>query len=382
MLVACAFAVTMLGTTLPTPLYPLYRQHLDISGLMITVIFAVYAAGVIGALFLFGSWSDQLGRRRIILVGLGLSGASAIAFLVGGSLAPILIGRVLSGLSAGILTGTGTVAIIELAPGNRRALATLVATAANMGGLGIGSLLAGLLAEYAPLPLRLSFIVDLALIVSAVPGVRRASEAVKPALHPRLRPQRLRLPAGVRGAFIPAAIAGFAGFAVMGLFSAVAPAFMVRLLGISNLAVVGAVVLAIFAASVLGQLALELTFRDRAFAFGCVILAAGAGFVAAGVGAGSLALLIAGAVVCGLGQGLSFRAGLASVTAASPGEHRGEVTSTFFVVLYVALSIPVIGVGLAARPFGLRTAGVAFAIGVALLALIALGLLHLRGRHD
>lgn len=47
---AGAFAVGMLGTTLPTPLYGLYRQQIGFSELIVTVVFAVYAVGVIVAL--------------------------------------------------------------------------------------------------------------------------------------------------------------------------------------------------------------------------------------------------------------------------------------------------------------------------------------------
>jgi putative Mn2+ efflux pump MntP len=63
---------------------------------------------------------------------------------------------------------------------------------------------------------------------------------------------------------------------------------------------------------------------------------------------------------------------MADIIGDSPEEKRGEVTSLFFVVLYIAISIPVLGVGLTVRAFGLRTAGVDFAIGVAALTLIAL----------
>ena len=42
----------------------------------------------------------------------------------------------------------------------------------------------------------------------------------------RLRPQRLRLPTEVRAVFVRAALAGFAGFSVLGLFAAVAPGLL------------------------------------------------------------------------------------------------------------------------------------------------------------
>lgn len=55
---ALAFMITMVGTTLPTPLYPIYQHEFGFSDLMITVIFAAYAVGVISALLITGQWSD------------------------------------------------------------------------------------------------------------------------------------------------------------------------------------------------------------------------------------------------------------------------------------------------------------------------------------
>src|ERR1700729_2374057 len=131
---ALALAVAMLGTTLPTPLYGLYRQRFGFSELMITVIFATYAAGVIASLLLllFGRLSDQIGRRRMLLPGLVLSALSAVCFLTATGLPLLLVGRVLSGLSAGIFTGTATATLLDLAPAGRRRRATLVAAMANM----------------------------------------------------------------------------------------------------------------------------------------------------------------------------------------------------------------------------------------------------------
>jgi MFS family permease len=58
-LIAYAFLVTMLGATLPTPIYPLFAQHYSFGALMVTVIFAVYAFGVLAGLLVFGELSDQ-----------------------------------------------------------------------------------------------------------------------------------------------------------------------------------------------------------------------------------------------------------------------------------------------------------------------------------
>jgi len=112
-LTAFAFTATMLGTTLPTPLYPFYEQRFGFGPLAVTVVFAMYALGVLAALLVLGRASDTIGRRPILLTGLVFAALSSAVFLIAGGvhsggLALLLVGRVLSGLSAGIFTGTAT----------------------------------------------------------------------------------------------------------------------------------------------------------------------------------------------------------------------------------------------------------------------------------
>lgn len=379
---AATFAINMMGTTLPTPLYPIYQDQLGFSELMITVIFAVYAVGVIAALIITGSWSDQIGRRPMLALGLVFSAASAVAFIWGGALIPLLIGRLLSGFSAGIFTGTATVAVVEMAPRQWREHATLVATAANMGGLGLGPFVAGLLAEYAPAPLLLCFVLDLVLVSAAFVIVGFAPETARRSDRPRLSVRKPSVPPEVRGVFIPAAIAGFAGFAVMGLFTAVAPAFLGKVLGYSNHALTGSVVFVLFIASTIGQTFQSRLPRAARLPLGCFGLIVGMGFMIAAIETGSLTLMILAGATAGAGQGASFRAGMGEITEASPAERRAEVASTFFVVAYVAISIPVVGLGLIARGFGLSTAGVVFAAAVAVLSVVSAISLLVRQRHQ
>jgi MFS family permease len=290
------------------------------------------------------------------------------------------VGRILSGLSAGIFTGTATATLVDLATPERRGRATLVATIATMGGLGIGPLLAGVVSEWAAAPVRAPFWVDLALLVPAAIGVWLMPEPVAVASHPRLRPQGLSVPSEIRATFVRAALAGFAGFAVLGLFTAVAPAFLGQELGVTSRGVVGLVVFAVFAASTVGQAILDLVPRAVALPAGCLGLIAGMGLLALGLAVSSLALLVIGGMVAGFGQGLAFRAGLTEVNECSPAEHRAEVASAYFVVSYVAISLPVIGVGVLAEAAGLRAAGLTFAAVVAVLSAIVLVLLARESR--
>ena len=369
-MLAYAFAAIMVGTTLPTPMYALYGEQMHFAVLTTTVIYATYAGGVLFALLAFGRWSDAIGRRPVLLAGVVFAVASAAVFLVAHSVSMLLVGRVLSGLSAGIFTGTATAAVIEAAPENWRTKAAAVATVVNIGGLGTGPLLAGLLVEYAPAPLHLSFIVHIVLALLAGAAVLIVPETSQ--RTGSIGVQRLSVPAEVRTVFVIAALAAFAGFAVTGLFTAVAPSFLSQVVGITNHAVAGLIACSIFAASAMAQVAARTMNPQRAVAIGCAILVAGMVILAVALHFSSLAGLIAAAVVSGIGQGISFSRGLAAVAERTPPGRRAEVSSTYFVVAYVAISLPVVGEGLAARRWGLQTAGVTFAIAVAILSIICL----------
>ncbi|MFJ5226817.1 MFS transporter [Streptomyces sp. NPDC088400] len=359
----------MAGTTLPTPLYGLYRKQLGFSELMVTVVFAVYVVGVIAVLLLAGNSSDEVGRRPVLLCALGLSAASALCFLFEGGLPALFAGRLLSGFAAGLFSGAATAAVMELAAPGHEARAGLAATAANMGGLGCGPLLAGLLAQYAPWPLRLPFLVHLALVAVAAVLTWFLPETVKnPKRRPRLRPGGLTVPPEVRGVFVPSALAAFAGFALLGLFTAVAPTFVAQTLDVPNLAVSGAVVFSAFLASTVGQALMGRLGVRRALPGGCLVLVVGLVLVGTSLAVEWLPLLVAGALCGGLGQGLAFRAAVTAVSGAAPPERRGGTISALFVVAYTGISLPVVGVGALTLLLGLRGAGLTFSVCVMLLA--------------
>ena len=374
-LAAYAFLVAMLGTTLPTPLYPLLAREFGFGELTTTLIFATYPLGVTAALLASGHWSDQVGRKPMLLAGLAFSALSAALFLVPGSLVWVFAGRLVSGFSAGIFTGTATAALVDLAPHEDRERAGLLAAAVNMGGLGLGPLLAGVLAAWVLAPLRTPFVVDLVLIAVAVVAVLRLPETVGRTDARELRPQLPTVPADVRPVFVRAAIAGFAGFAVLGLFGAVSPAFLGKVLGLTSPALEGVLVFSVFAASVVGQVLSLRLATERGMTVGCVALILGMVLLGASLPVSSLPLLVVGGLVAGVGQGLTFRAGLGSVTSAAAPERRGEIASAFFVALYVGIALPVVGEGVAATYLGLVTAGILFSVLVGALAALVLVLL-------
>ncbi|RJO71019.1 MFS transporter [Nocardia panacis] len=373
--VAAALGVTMVGTTLPTPLYPALQHRLGFDDLTVTVLFASYAIGVLAALVLLGRISDVIGRRPVLLAALACAALSALAFLAWPGVTGLLIGRVLSGLSAGMIAGTATAALVELEPEGDQAHAGLVATAVNMLGLGCGPLLSGLLAAFGPAPLIAPFAVHLALVVLTAVGVWFVPQSRRPGSGTRLRIDWPTLPREVRPIFPAVSAVMFACFAMFGLVAAIEPAFLAKLLHVSSPALSGGVVFGMFAGSAVSQVATRRLPAPAALTAGCAgAIAAVCGFALALV-SGSVAALVIATVAVGLGHGVAFRAAVALIGARSPVDQRGGTMSSFFVVVYLGISAPVVAAGRAAGIWGLRVAGIGFTAVVALLLLLALGVL-------
>lgn len=368
---SAAFLIAMIGTTLPTPLYAIYQQRLGFDTSWLTIIFSIYAAGVLAALLIVGSWSDQLGRRPMLFAGLSMGAASAVIFLCSDSVAGLLVGRLFSGLSAGIMTGTATVAVIELAP-VRWKNATLMATAVNMLGLGLGPMLAGFTSQYLPDPLHLVFYVHLVLLLMAAVGVAVIRETVQRPERINLSIQKPSVPASVRNVFISASIAGLAGFSVAGLTTSMVPSVMIHVMQERGGLFIGVVTGAFFVASILGQALLQWLPKSAHMTLGCLGLIAGMICLGVSIATVHMPLLVVSGVVAGIGQGMILRSGMGAVTANSPPHHKAAVTSAFFVVLYISISMPVVAVGFSVQAFGLAHVGEFFAGLVALVALLAM----------
>ncbi|HDR8982648.1 MFS transporter [Burkholderia vietnamiensis] len=367
-----AFAINMSGTTLPTAIYGHYQHHYGLTSTVVSTIYAAYAAGVLGALLTVGNWSDQLGRRRMLLAGLSASVLSSVVFLLSDGVAALMLARFLSGVSAGIFTGTASVAVIEATPAAWRPHAILAATASNMLGLGCGPLLGGVLVEWLPWPMRLPYAVHLLLASGAAVGVFTVPETAQVPARAKLGLQRISLPDAVRPVFVPAALAGFAGFVVVGFFAAVAPQLIRDVLGLRNGVVIGAIVFLLFACSALGQTMQARIEEHWRMPAGCAALVAGLLGIALCVLEKSLGVLLIGTALAGVGQGISLRSALSGIAVASPPDRRAAVTSLFFVVLYVAISLPVIGLGAAVQHVGIERASLIFAVATIALVLSAL----------
>ncbi|MGR7001975.1 MFS transporter [Yinghuangia aomiensis] len=198
-LIAAAFLVAMAFSAVPTPLYALYQRRDHFSAFTVSIVFAAYAVGVVVSLFLAGHLSDRLGRRTILIPALLLEVVAALVFLSAPTLGGLIAARLVTGLGIGMITATATAHLDELhavaRPGAHRARADLTSTAANLGGLGLGPLISGLLAQFAGSPLRTPYLVFAALLLACVLGVALAPETVEPGrARMPYRPQRVSVP--------------------------------------------------------------------------------------------------------------------------------------------------------------------------------------------
>ena len=370
-LLTFVFAVTMLGTTLPTPLYGIYQAKWHFSSAMVTVIFAVYAVTVLATLLFAGRSSDQAGRRPVLAVALGAAALSTLAFIFAPDEWVLLVARILSGLAAGLMTGTATAMLTELSPAAGRR-SSLAATAANMGGLGLGPLFAGLLAQYAPHPTTLVFEVYLAVLAVAVLCLRFVPETVLARRRPTVRLAGLGIPERGRGQFIAAGVAAFAAFALLGLFSSLVPSFIGGVLHQGSHVVQGAAVFGLFAVGTITQVALSRLSSRPVVLAGLGLFLAALALILAALAQASMVLFLAGTVVGGVSVGAIFLGSLATANRLAPPEKRGHVVSTFFVMCYAGLIIPVVGVGVLTEFIATFPAVLAFSLLLAAACLFSL----------
>ena len=367
-------AVLYVSSTLPTALYPVYQREFGLSGLMLTVIYGSYVIGNLSVLFALGRLSDQLGRRPASLIAFGILLVSTLCFLAAGTSAWLLAGRILNGFAVGLGAGTLTAWIAELEPAHDRARAALTATAGNLAGLAFGPILAGVLAQYAPWPLRTSYLVYLVMLLATMALLRQTREGVerpvRRASELSLKP-RIGVPRDIRVQFLAPAAMAFAMFALGGFYGALAPGLLTHRLDQQNLAVVGAVVALFFGTGALTAASAGRLRNRSATLLSSALLIVGLLLLLIADRQRSMVWLLGATVVCGASMALGFRCSLGMVNEMAPPARRAELVSAYLLVCYTANSLPIVGVGLLAQRIGAPTAHQVFAGLLATLAVMA-----------
>jgi hypothetical protein len=264
----------------------------------------------------------------------------------------LLLGRLITGLAVGLAAGTGITYLIELRaredPPGSLVRAQHIGTGVSVGGLGIGPLIAGCLAEWVKHPLTVPYLVFVALGVIALVGLVTAPETVTPAPAPAAPSPKGGSSRTLR-VLAPGATATITAFAANGLFAGLSGLFLAITLHHPSHALSGATLFLVFTSGVAAQLATNRLAASRVFLLGTLSMLAGLALlvVAVRLSAPSLALFLLSGALIGGGSGAMFKGTTGLVLEATAPEQRLEMTSDLLIALYIGLSIPVIGAGIA-----------------------------------
>ena len=359
LLVGYLLLAVMVATGLPTPLYPLYRKRLGLSSLDITAVYGVYAVAVLIVLLAAGGLSDRVGRRRVLAIAVSAAAIAEVLLLAAPTIGGLYAGRVVIGVSIGLVLGSATAYLTEIAGpgGERRAAATAVV--ANLGGQAVGTLLAGVLARFLPAPLATAYLFGLVMLCPVallwllqVPDVVTAEGRWRQGL--RLRP--LSVPSVVQTRFWSTAAALVATFSLLGFLTALTGAILAERTNHPGGLLAGVLTAGLFASAALAQLSVPERAFDRASTAALATLPLAVVLLALADLARSLPLLLGAVLLTGSVVGVTLRAGIGRVLAQCPPAQRGQLSSALFVAVYTGASVPTIAAGLIATLAGLTTA--------------------------
>jgi hypothetical protein len=317
-----------------------YRQRLALDPAAPAMLLGMYALGLVPGLLLAGPLSDRRGRRAVVLPSAVIAlAASALLGGIGDSFAALLVGRLLYGLGAGGVMSAGAVWMIELSHDAAPGAGARRATIAMSSGFGLGPLITGVVAQYAPAPLRAPYVIHLAVLASALALAWRAPDTGARVATGRLiqiELDRAGWRAFARG-IAPMApfVFGFPTIAFAAL-----PAMLAGALGRAPVAYTGLLCALTLMAGVLAQPITRRFAPQVAARVGLVIGAGGLALGAVAVAAQVPGLLLVVAPILGAAYGVCITAGLHSVQRLARPEARGGITGLYYVLTYLGFAAP------------------------------------------
>src|SRR4051794_2502656 len=369
-LVAAVIGLALFASGTPSPLYATYRELWGFSSVVLTLVYATYAFGVLASLVFAGRISDQWGRRPVLVLALSTLLATSVLFMFANSVAWLFVARGLQGLATGPALGAASAALLDLHPRRDAAGVGLTNGVASTAGMGLGVLLASVLVQFAPAPRVLPYVTLAVLFSTPLVGAWMMPEPVTNRSRPRLSLQKPSIPPVVRRPFLLAALGVVSSWSIGGLFLSLGPSLSATLFHTSNHLVTG---LGVFALAGSGAVAQILFGRSAAWAgaaYGSLALAAGMVLIVLSAATDSEALYWAGAVLGGGGFGVAFLGALRALSAVIPAEHRAAVMSAFYIVAYASISLPAILAGTLVSTWGLESTFELFGSVIAGIALI------------
>ncbi|MEJ1231118.1 MAG: MFS transporter [Galbitalea sp.] len=381
---ALVLALCLWASAAASVLYPTYAADWHLPSVIVTSVFGTYPVALLLVLLLFGGVSDFVGRRRTMLLGIALIALSAVLFAVAPNVGWLFAARALQGIGTGFAIGAASAKLVEYNVSPNPRFASSLTTASTATGLTLALLLSGVLAQLAPLPLVLSFVLLFALAVVAFVFIALTPDDREAARTDRWRPQPIRVARGTVLPFVVATLSVSVAYTVGALFLSLGASMARQLTHTTNLIVVGATLA--LSSLVIGVTALliQRIHAQLAVVVGGVVSIGGLAAMAATAASGSLWLLLLWAVVGGAGYSLSFTGGLALLNRTAPPEHRGATLSLLYLFAYLMQAVVAIGAGALATAIGLGPAigVIAPIVGVLCVAAIVFAIVDVAGRRS
>lgn len=352
-----ALILFAVGTSLITPLIPIYKERLGFGDTVVTLFLVCYVVALVPSMLTLGQLSDRIGRKGVLIGALVALGIAQVFLATEPSLAGLLVARGLQGLATGAFFGTCTAFLVDAAPASKRAWVSTLASISVRGGLGLGPGLGGVFAEYLPSPLRTPFLVHLVAIGVAIAIIAALPETVTDRTH---RPLTLKLgvPAEDRAVFWRVLVPSGMLFSLFdGVCLSLIPVFEVRELGVTNYVLIGASGFLVLVSGAVSQIVFRTLAPTPAIVWGLAISSCAFIGVVIGAPLRSPALVLSSVAITGAACGLVFKGGVDLCTRIAPQADRGKLISSYYVACYLGgFSVPLLVVGVLADLIGLTTA--------------------------
>ncbi|GAA2605969.1 MULTISPECIES: MFS transporter [Streptomyces] len=373
--VAAVLVLFLAASSAPSPLYVIYQQQWGFSAWVLTVVFALYVVGLLGALLTVGGLSDHLGRRPVLAGAIGLEMIALVLFLTAGNVVVLSVARVLQGIATGAATTTLSATLVDLEPARARGRAGVINSVAPLTGLAFGALGSGVLVEYGPAPTRLVYGMLIAGMVLAALLVTRMPETAqrRPGALASLRP-KVAMPSHLRADIVPVIPVMIASWALTGMYLSLGPSVAAQLFGVRSHLIGGVVVTLLAGTGALAIFLLRSRPASALLAPASVLLGLGTLVSLAGVTQNQALLSAAGTVVAGFGVGASVLASFGTFTRIARPYERSAVFTLANIINYLGNSVPAVLGGIAVTLLGLRTATEIYATAIAAITLTALTL--------
>ena len=368
-----ALLIFTMGTSIVTPLLPLYKSEFHLTNGQVTLLFATYTLTVVPTMLVMGGVSDRLGRKKVMAPAMVSITLAAIALGWASNVEMLFAGRVLQGLAIGSFLGVGTAFIVDHARPGEKAWSAVVAGLAFRLGFGLGPGMAGVIAQNSSQPIRAPFEVYLGLMVVAFVAFAITPETIRRAKASR---GRWRIQVGV-----PAGqMAGFATFLAPAAFTlgfldatllSVVPLYMVSVLGVTNLAIVGLVGFLVLGLGGVTPLVARGVAPRPAVMWGVGGGAVASLLVVSASQVNSVALVLIAAAVIGLLNGLTLQGATAICGVSVPILERGKLLSALYMCAYAG-TIPTIGLGYLSQAIGITAALGIFSAAALVLAAVVI----------